>query len=465
MLKTLRSQLYISMLLVLLVTIVLVSALGSWIINREFERYLARHEEKRSENIVNDLGTQYNGMTRTWNLDFLHTIGMYSLYDGYILRIYDADGNELWDAEEHDMTLCGQIMEDILRRMESVKVTGGFSAHDYGIHQGGRKIGTVSITYYGPYFLGENDFQFIKALNSGLIVTGIVAALFSIIIGSLLARRIAHTVSKTADIADQISMGNYDIRFEGETNMRELNALVSAINHLAGALAEQENRRKRLTTDIAHELRTPLTAVSFHLEAMISGLWEPTIERLQACHDVIQRLGRLVIDLQHLARIEDKHITIKKTWIDLMDVTRLVVETMAAEAKKKNLSLMVEGSSSFVQADKERMLQVVTNLLSNAIKYTPEGGHIQIEVIDSSESSTIKVNDDGIGIPEQELPLIFERFYRTDKSRNRKTGGTGIGLTIVKSIVSAHSGIITVDSHVDQGSSFIISIPKRSRDE
>jgi signal transduction histidine kinase len=476
MLKSLRAQLSISILLMLFVTIALASALGSWFINREFEQYVAHQEKTRSENIVNDLSVQYNSITRTWSPDFLHTIGMYSLYDGYIIKVYDINGEVLWDAENHDMSLCGQIMADISERMESAKKTGGFSAHDYDLDHGGQKIGSVSIAYYDPYFFSENDFRFIGALNGALLVAGALAALFSIIAGSLLARRIARPVAKTAYIATQIAQGDYDIRFErgapgrtkrrfvGVGSTRELNDLVEAINHLSGALAEQAHLRKQMTTDIAHELRTPLTAVGAHLEAMISGMWEATPGRLVACHEEIQRLGRLVSSLQQLANIESENLRLKKTRVDLAEIARSSAEKMAAEATKKNLSLTTESESSFVQADKERLFQVMVNLLSNAIKYTPEGGHIRIEVANADQTGIIKVIDDGSGISGQELPLIFERFYRTDKSRNRKTGGAGIGLAIAASIVAAHGGRITVDSQVDQGSSFTVLIPKNPTD-
>ena len=456
----------------LLVTIALASALGGWFINREFEQYVALQEKTRRENIVNDLGRQYNEITRTWSPDFLHTVGMYSLYDGYIIKVYDLNGALLWDAENHDMSLCGQIMDDISKRMESTKKEGSFSAHDYELNHDGQKIGSVSITYYGPYFFSKDDFRFIGALNGALLVAGILAALFSIIAGSLLARRIARPVAKTAYIATQISQGDYDIRFEGGTpgttnrrfmgvgSTRELNDLVEAVNHLAGALAEQANLRKRMTTDMAHELRTPLTAVGAHLEAMISGLWEATPERLNACYEEVRRLGRLVSGLQQLAKVESENPALKKMPVDLIGIARSATENMAAEAAKRNLSLVTKGESSLVHADKERLLQVMMNLISNAVKYTPEGGHIHVKVVDADQTGIIRVKDDGIGIPEQDLPLIFERLYRTDKSRNRKTGGAGIGLSIAKSIVEAHGGAITVDSQVNQGSCFTVSIPK-----
>ena len=159
MLRSLRAQLSLSILLILLVMVTLISAASNWFINREFEEYMIRQENERSVSIVNDLGNQYNDLTGGWNQDFLHTIGMYSLYDGYILKIYGARGTLLWDAENHDMSLCGQIMGEISDRMKDAKKSGAFVTRTYPISRNGKQAGSVSITYYGPYFFTENDYQ------------------------------------------------------------------------------------------------------------------------------------------------------------------------------------------------------------------------------------------------------------------------------------------------------------------
>ena len=235
---------------------------------------------------------------------------------------------------------------------------------------------------------------------------------------------------------------------------------MSAINFLATNLASQENLRKQLTTNVAHELRTPLTAIRSYLEAMIEGLWEITPKRLSGCLDEVKRLSNLVADLERLAKIEGENLKLNKTQFDLFEMVQVIKNNFSAEAAKKNLSLVLEGETFLIYADKDRMSQVVTNLLSNAIKYTPEHGIVCLKVKLEEKSAFIIVEDTGIGISKEESTLIFERFYRTDKSRNRKTGGAGIGLTIVKSIVSAHNGTISIKSKEDEGSRFIVTLPR-----
>jgi signal transduction histidine kinase len=426
-------------------------------VNRAFTQYVAEQGKARGEGIASDIERYYNSITGSWNVDYLHIIGMYSMYDGYVLKIFDRNGNSLWDAENHD---CWHIMEEITGHMQKRGTGGGYITNIYDLDQNGHKIGSVSVTYFGPYFLSEVDYTFIRALNAILLAIGVLAGVFAVFVGILLARKITRPISKTAQIAMQIAEGNYKIRFERNTKTKELNDLATAINYLAGALNEQENLRRRLTTDMAHELRTPLTAVGSHLEAMIMGLWEATPERLQGCHDEVKRLESLVADLGRLSKIEDDNLKLNKTTEDLLNIAQTVADNMKAEIDKKALSLSVVGVQAFVEADKDRMNQVIANLLSNAVKYTPSGGSIQMEVSDSAKYGVIKVKDNGIGISEQELPLIFERFYRTENSRSRKSGGAGIGLTIVKSIVMAHGGTVSAESKPDVGSCFTVQIPK-----
>ncbi|MDR1603473.1 MAG: HAMP domain-containing histidine kinase [Gracilibacteraceae bacterium] len=457
--KTLRSRLTLTILAVLLFTVALISGFSNVYINRTFENYIAREEREQSESIVADIESRYNALAGGWSEDFLHTLGMYSLYDGYIISVADARGNVLWSAENHDMTQCGRIMADIAARMAGIN-GGGFETRDYALMVGQQKVGSVAVTSYGPFFYTENDYRFIKTLNAATLIIALLAAALAVGAGSLLARRIAQPVARTAAIAAQIARGNYNERFDEAPDTRELNDLAIAVNQLAASLAEQENLRKRLTADAAHELRTPLTAVGSHLEAMIEGIWEATPERLRSCHEEVRRLGLLVQDLQELAKFDSDNLKLTKTEIDLAELVRAVCRNFEAEAAKKNIALSVCAGAGFVSADKDRMNQVVTNLVSNAVKYTPANGHISVVAAASAGAGLIEVSDDGIGIAADELPFVFERFYRTDKSRNRKTGGAGVGLTIAKSIVEAHGGTIDVHSQVDAGSRFTVTLPR-----
>lgn len=460
--KNLKTQLSLTFALVVAVTVFMISVLADLLVNERFKSYLQVQQQKKTDEIVSNLSRQYSSNTGKWNTDFIHTIGMYFLYDGYIIKVYDNKQTMVWDAEVHDMSLCNEVMSDIVSRMQSKypNQEGYLTLKEYPLMQGETQIGFVSIRYYGPFFLDENDFNFINAFNVIILSVGGFALIISIVIGWLMAKRISRPITKAIRITHQISEGNYDIRFTKQPKLNELKDLAVSIHLLEDTLKNQENLRKQLTADVSHELRTPLATVSTHLEAMMEGIWEPSKERLQSCYEEIQRISKLVLELENLAKVESQIIKLNKSNVNMFTLVTTICSGFEIEAKNKNIELMIEGIVSIALVDEDKIKQVVYNLISNAIKYTMEGGHIKVTVKDLENYTEVVVKDDGIGISKEEVPYIFERFYRADKSRNRKTGGAGIGLAIVKSIVLAHGGSISVDSQLNQGSEFVVKLPK-----
>lgn len=460
--RKLRTRLSVGFALIVLVTVALISFAANFLISHQFEKYVQEQQKVFSDGLANSLSDQYNVQTREWNLDYIHGFGMYALNDGYIIKLYDHNEVVVWDAQNHDMTLCHQIMDTISLRMQEQRpeLAGEFVTHRYDLKQNGEDIGYVDISYYSPYYFDENAFYFVDSLNQILLIVGVFALFGAAVAGILLARHISIPLVKTMEVAREISEGNYGIRFESTIKTKELSDLTLAVNQMAESLEEQENLRKRLTTDVAHELRTPLANISSYLEAIIEGIWEPTPERLQSCYDEIGRIYDIVLDLEKLRQIESENLNLNKEPIDLLELVKMVRSSFESEFATKQLTCIVEGKSTIISGDKKRLHQVMFNLLSNAVKYSTSGKVIRILVKDSSENGIIVVEDQGIGISKEDLPFIFERFYRTDYSRNRKTGGAGIGLTIAKSIIQAHGGRITVESKKGQGSRFIVMLSK-----
>jgi signal transduction histidine kinase len=447
---------------IVLFTIGLGSFFSNVMINASFEDYIKEKHESQADTLAIDLSHQYNALTGRWDSSYVHGVGMHALYEGYIIKLYDGKGNPVWDAENHDMTLCSQIMAQVSERMTASrpKLPGGIITHEKDLVQDNQTVGKLLVSYYGPYFFSESDLRFLDALNAAMLAAGLVSIVAGSLAGGFLAGRISKPITKSAHIATHISEGNYNIRFNGKARTKELSELVAAINNMAESLSRQDSLRRRLTTDVAHELRTPLTVVASHLEAMIEGVWSASQERLQSVYEEIERLSGLVSDLERLSKVEKDIRELSKTPVDLLELAQNVKESFDLESSKKGITVNTSGSSAIVLADGPRMRQVISNLLSNAIKYTSEGGKISIQVKDGVSWATVTVKDNGIGISEEELPLVFERFYRTDKSRSRKTGGAGIGLAIAKSLVTAHDGDITATSKPDLGSSFVVRLPK-----
>ena len=460
--RKISTQLAAGFAFIVLITVAVISITANGLISHQFEQYVAQQRKMSSEQLAQSLSFQYHAEDGTWNVDYIHGLGMYALKDGYLIRLSDAEGQVIWDAENHDMTLCHQIMQDIRTRMSQHRpdLDGNFTTYRYDLKQNDEVIGYLDVSYYSPYYLNESDFRFLDSLNRILLVVGICAAVAAAAAGAVLAKSLSVPLLKVTEITRKISDGDYGARLETENGQtQEIAALSGAVNHMAESLERQETLRRRLTSDVAHELRTPVANVSLNLEMMLDEVWEPTKDRLQSCYEELGRISGIISDLEKLRQMEAENMNLELEPVNLLELAQAVETAFEPDLKKKKLTCEVSGEAAAVMGDQRRLHQVIFNLVSNAVKYSTEGGSIQIRVKQEKHKAVLIVEDQGIGMAEEELPLIFERFYRTDLSRSRKTGGAGIGLAIVKAIVQAHQGTVTVTSKVGCGSRFTVTLP------
>ena len=461
----LKRKLSLSFASVVLLTVSLISIFSNILINKEFRKYIIKQQEEKAQQIVTNISAHFYGGERGWDYDSVHAIGVYALHEGYLLRVANAAGEVVWDAKEYDIDTSTNIINEITHRMNkrcyenNCDCVVRFIDNDFPVSFGGKTVGTATISYYGPYFLSENDFDFLSALNIILLSVGVSCLILSAAVGVYMSLRISEPIRNTADGARRMSGGDYNVCIASKNNTKELNDLIGSVNHLAQSLSYQESMRKRLTADVSHELRTPITVVQTHLEAMIKGIWETTPERLSCCYEEVTHMGSLVNDLEGLARVESENVTLDKKIVDLSVILNKAVVSLKRDIENKDISVEMDGYVSEVLADEGRIYQVAVNLLSNAIKYTPQGGHVKISLTQSEDGAGFVIADNGTGIPEEEMPFVFERFYRADKSRNRKTGGSGIGLAVVKAIVMAHGGKVNAESEMGKGSRFAVMLP------
>ena len=447
--------------LLILLTISVISIAANWIINRQFESYMENQQRLKMEDIVQTIENHHSAVGDGWNLDYVHGIGMYALNDGFIIKLYDEDENVLWDAENHDMTMCHEVMQSIAIRMQGHRpdLAGDFLTQRYELTHSDDIIGYLDIRSYAPYTMDEIDFKFIRSLFTIMLLIGAASLLGAVVMGTVLANGIVRPFDKIIDITKRISDGDYSARLRQAVHTTELHDLKHAVNQMAESLNEQDTLRKQLTSDVAHELRTPVANLSSYIEMMIEGVLEPNQERLQTCYEELQRLSGLIADLEQLRHVE-QDLILQRSDVDLRELSETVLGSFESQVREKDLNATVIGEKSVASIDRNKMQQVIANLVSNAIKYTNPGGRIQIKITDGKDFSTIHVVDNGIGIAVEDYKRIFERFYRTDASRNRRTGGAGIGLTIVKAIVQAHHGTVEVESELDKGSVFTVVLPK-----
>lgn len=459
--KNLRNRLSLSYIFITMICVALISILSHFFLENQFRNYVIQERERENKIIVEDISRQYSD-SENFNVEAIQNIGAGAIEKGLFITVKDASNKVIWDAETYNNIKCEEVKTRLISTMEELfpKWEGEYDKDEYPIVNGSNKIGTISIGHYGPFYYDENDIMYSKTLNKILIGVGVASLCCALILGLIMAEGLSRPILKVINIAEMISKGDYSQKIEKKSNIEEIDKLTTTINSLGHSLNEQEKLRQRLTKDVSHELRTPLSTLQSHMEALIDGIWEPTPERLTSCHEEIIRLKRLVGDLEKLAQYESENLVLNKTKFNIGEVVKNIVLNFEKEFLNKGVALIFHEKDITSYLDKDKISQVVVNLISNALKYTPKGGRVEVKISEDEKYIKLSVNDTGIGISQDDLPYVFERFYRVDESRNKLTGGAGIGLTISKSIVNAHGGSITVDSIINQGTNFVAKVPK-----
>lgn len=457
---SLRTKLSLSYIIVALISVFILSILSNVFLDRQFREYIKQNQEQKNKEVVSSISKQF-GDNGSWNVGMIESIGVSALEYGMIIKVIDQSGRTIWDAKVHNNGMCQRIIEQMSHNMNShyPYMKGEYIEKPYPVNYNLTKVGTVDIGSYGPFYLTDIDLAFITTLNKMLFSVGLFSLLFALILGSIMAKRLSSPISRAVATAKMISKGFFSDRISEKSNTSEITELTDTINNLADTLEKQETLRKRLTGDVAHELRTPLATLQSHLEAMIDGIWEPEKERLVGCHEEIVRISKMVGDLEKLARYEGENLILNKIRFNITETVQHIINNFESDYLNKGLEILFYAKEHFIYADKDKISQVVINLISNALKYTPSGGKVEVFINTEETFTQVTVKDNGPGIPQEDLPFIFERFYRADKSRNRLTGGSGIGLTITKAIVEAHRGKIKVISNIGEGTEFIVYLP------
>jgi signal transduction histidine kinase len=303
---------------------------------------------------------------------------------------------------------------------------------------------------------GVAEQRFLEDFQRSLLVAGLVAVVVAIALGFTIGSIISWPMSQLASSARKIASGDLTQRVTNGNN-DEIGEVSSAFNVMAEQLEKKEKSRKQLLADIAHELRNPLSIVQGNLEAWLDGVITPTAEQYASVYDETVLLNRLITDLRELSLAEAGQL---KLHLEKTDISQLVdseVEVFQARCRDKDVSLTadVETDTPQVNIDRDRVRQVLHNLLENALRYTPAKGSIKVQVIkQDAERVLVTVADSGSGIAPADLPLVFDHFYKADKSRQRGYGGAGIGLALVKKYIELHGGRVWVESVLEKGSTF-----------
>jgi signal transduction histidine kinase len=285
--------------------------------------------------------------------------------------------------------------------------------------------------------------MFLNAIHRYLLWAILCALAIAAALSFLLTRRVLQPLSEMMEVTKKLSAGDYQARVR-VTSGDEVGRLGAAFNHMADSLNRIEQLRKTMVADVAHELRTPLTNIRGYLEALHDGVIPPSAETFDILHSEILRLVKLSEDLLSLARADAAAMDLNFRQVSLRDLVDEVLELERLRLENKDLKVAVRftAGTEMVEADHDKLLQAVRNLIDNAVRYAPPGSIIDITADHVEEGIRVSFSNSGEGIAAADVPFIFERFYRADKSRSRDQGGAGIGLSIVKELVVAHHGTV-----------------------
>lgn len=442
MINSLRFRLIISFIAVILVTIGSISIFVNQRALSELRRFEESREQILTERMVFELSRYY-----LWHGDWEGIqpfVGQVASLYGQRIVLTDARGKVIADSEA-----------DLLGEQYQPESSGSVISPKWS----GRTLGTLYISPRlptDPISLMRLSAPIIRyTIWGGLIAAGIALA-----ITFFLSKRISDPVRKLTLATRHLGKGDLSQRVHIK-DRSEVGELAQAFNSMAEDLEHDKQVQQNMIADVAHEIRTPLSNITGYLEAIRDGVIEPDRNIIRSLSEEAFLLSRLVEDLQELSLAEVGELKLARRYEDVAKIVMEVMVSVMGKAEEKGVIVLKNISQNLPEAyiDPHRISQVLRNLLENAIAHTRKGDEIIVDVSQKDDRVEISVSDTGEGILPDELPRIFERFYRVDKSRTRATGGSGLGLTIARRLVEAHGGWIRAESEPGKGSRFYLNIP------
>lgn len=424
--------------------------LTGWVINytldQRFKSYLLRSHEERIEELLTSLGEAYRREDGWWAL-INSAVGRQWLLSTPLVRLEDAEGKIVYQRGFMGMMPRRALSN---RRIEAFTVTAG-----------GRIIGRAWIMGPNPAgLLTQADLDYQKAVNKAIIFSIILLGLAALALGYWGANTLIKRLRRIEKAVAAVSSGDLKVRVRDDSG-DELGTLAGNVNKMADELDHLEELRQKYLSETAHELRTPLTTIRSHIEAFLDGVLPPDKESLARVQEEVLNLISLINDLQDLASSAGLRHNLTIVPIELREFLGNLADKFRPVALENGLRLETElpPSPLYIKADFQALTKIINNLLSNAVKFSSPGGLITLRLAQGRSGVTISVSDQGVGIPPADLPRIFDRFYRVDPSRSRRTGGAGLGLAIVKELTEALGGRVEVESVPGAGSAFTLVFP------
>jgi len=439
-------RLSITFAVIIVVTVGAIYFLVSQRLAVEVEYYEQISEQYRSDQIPNRLRAHYLSQSLSWE-GVQSVVEETASISGAHIILTDADTVVIADSEGK---LLGQYYYN--PDLPGSDLTMPWSTEILG------KVYIISDPEADPYVAPFRRLS--ESINRFLLLGGAVAIVIALILTFVLSRRMSSPIGVLASAARRLGRGDLSqrVQFKGKGEVGEL---AQAFNSMAADLEHAEQLRRNLVADVAHELRTPLSNIQGYLEAIRDRVMKPNVATIRSLNEETALLSRLVDELQELSLAEAGELKLVYQAEDIASVVKQAVISWQPQVAAKEISLSLDLPDNLppVNIDRQRVNEVLYNLLENAVAHTHRGGTINVAAMTQGDWVEVCVSDTGEGIPAEDLPNIFERFYRVDRSRARATGGSGLGLTIAKRMVEAHGGQITVQSELGKGSSFSFTLP------
>ena len=425
-------------------------------VNNSFNDYMEEMQNKRDKRIIEYFSQVYKrdgSWTEESGEELIHEAYMNS----YCLSLMNIDKKIIWMMNPDTIRQKGHMMD-----MMQNKNKGIYTSKTYEIKVEEKIVGYVAIGQYSSILLSKEDEKFINSLNNSVLISILFTIIITVIISLYISKQISNPIKKVSDISVALSKGNYDIGIESKSNILEIKKLEDSISELKEKLQKQDSLRKRLVSDISHEIRTPLNILQNNLEAMIDGIFPLDEENLVGLNEEVIRFGKLLDNLNILKEIEGEDINLSMHKVSLKNILEGVIKDFSIILKEKHIQLekhIDKDKNYYINGDENALKQVLINIISNSVKFIKSNGIIKVILKENKNNIEIIIEDNGEGIKREDLPFIFERLYRGDKSRH-EIDGSGIGLTIVKRILNIHSAYIHIESELGKGTIVQIKFKK-----
>ena len=418
---------------------------------KDFRGYLEGELEDRVYWVMADLEGTYEKYSG-WKEDVIGEDTIWALMLGLEIKIKDTGGNVVMDTEKAVSALSPLVKRRIMAVSNFTEKENPDAFQPYPLFLKGKEIGTLEVRFLRT---GKESI-FIKRSNRFLLFSLFALGGLAIVLSIIFSRKLTNPIKRLVSAAKAISEGNMKSRVKISDN-DEIGKLSETFNLMAKNLEMQESLRKKLISNVAHELRTPISAMRGEIEGMMDSLIPTDKEQLHSLYEETGRLKHILDGIEELTQAQASALTLRKQSIELRPFFKNIVERFNKLFLDKGVAMELQCDDGIiVNADPDRLSQIVINLLSNALKATGAGGKVWIKGGKKDKEMLIEVGDTGCGIKQEDLPFIFERFYKAS------IGGVGLGLAIVKELVEAHKGRIEVKSEYGKGSAFAVYIPSHN---